>query len=325
IGSFVNIADERIKAKVTESLDDNVLCPPPLIQFNPNFQYGESMSELITELNLHPHLSNIFRGFHLYQHQEDAIRLGQKNMDFVVTSGTGSGKSVTFLANIFDYVLKNPGKGIKAVLVYPMNALINSQKEELNKFEENCKRYADSFGISFAKYSGQEGEKERLSVKEDLPDIILTNYMMLELIMTREGESGMRESMAKDMKFLVFDELHTYKGRQGADVAFLIRRIRANCMKDLLCIGTSATMSSGKGSINEQKKEVAQFANKIFGKSFTEHSIINETIVPLTKISGDIVDANDMKNCILKGVNFNSGEGEISNNAIVQWLENKVG
>lgn len=325
IGSFVNIADERIKEKVTESLNDNVLCPPPLIQFNPNFKYGASMGNLIQELGLHEHLRHIFHGYNLYQHQEDAIRIGQSNKDFVVTSGTGSGKSLTFLANIFDHVLKNPGKGIKAVLVYPMNALINSQEEELKKFEENCKIYADAFGISFKKYSGQENETARKLVRDELPDIILTNYMMLELIMTREGESGMRESMAKDLKFLVFDELHTYKGRQGADVAFLIRRLRANSNNDLLCIGTSATMSSGKGSIIDQKKDVAEFASKIFGKNLTEASIINETIVPLTIYNKDVENPAAFSACIEKGINDTEGEDVISQNLVVQWLEHKIG
>jgi len=143
--------------------------------------------------------------------------------------------------------------------------------------------------------------------------------------MTRESESGMRESMAKDMKFLVFDELHTYKGRQGADVAFLIRRIRANTKNNVLCIGTSATMSSGKGTIIDQKKEVAQFASKIFGKTLTATSIINETIVPLTKYTDEINNPDSFKNCITQGIDYNKSETEISKNIVVQWLEHKIG
>ena len=325
ISSFVNIADERIKEKVTSSLDEDVLCPSPLIQFNPNFKYGASIDSLCEELKIHQQLKYIFKGYQLYQHQEDAIRTGQKNMPFVVTSGTGSGKSLTYLANIFDYVLKKPGKGIKAVLVYPMNALINSQEEELNKFEENCKRYSDSFGITFKKYTGQENEQERTVVRENLPDILLTNYMMLELIMTRENENVIRTSLTKDLKYLIFDELHTYKGRQGADVALLIRRIKANCANEVFCIGTSATMSSGKGTIRNQKEEVAQFASKIFGQNFTHENIINETIVPITDAPDQLVSASEYNACIKEPINSNEGELSLAKNIIVRWLEHEIG
>jgi ATP-dependent helicase YprA (DUF1998 family) len=104
----------------------------------------------------------------------------------VVTSGTGSGKSLTFLGTVFNYVFSNERTtGVKAVLVYPMNALINSQEEEIRKYAD---RYGKDFPITFKKYTGQESEEKRQEVEANPPDILLTNYMMLELLLTRSRE-----------------------------------------------------------------------------------------------------------------------------------------
>ena len=87
-------------------------------------------------------------------------------------------------------------------------------------------------------------EASRQKMRESPPQILLTNYMMLELLLTRTRERALRDAIYEHLRFLVFDELHTYRGRQGADVAMLIRRIRSRCSHDVLCIGTSATMVS---------------------------------------------------------------------------------
>ncbi|MCR5862342.1 DEAD/DEAH box helicase [Flavobacterium sp. J372] len=102
------------------------------------------------------------------------------------------------------------------MLVYPMNALINSQYEEIKKYAEN---YGADFPITFAQYTGQESGDLREKIKTNQPDIILTNYMMLELIMTRQSENWLRNSIKENLKYVVYDELHTYRGRQGADVS----------------------------------------------------------------------------------------------------------
>ena len=326
ISSFINIEDERIKSMVSKNLDDKAMCPPPLIQFNPNFEKGATMLDLSQELGLDPKMNEIFRGYNLYYHQEQALRLGTNNKDFIVTSGTGSGKSVTYLANIFNYILTNKDKkGIKAIIVYPMNALINSQEEELNKFKENFERFNDNFPITYRKYTGQEGQTERDLIKQDPPDIILTNYMMLELIMTRMGELFIRDSMKEALKFLVFDELHTYKGRQGADVAYLIRRIRAHANNELHCIGTSATMSSGKGNMQDQKKEVAIVASKIFGKSFSHEQIINEKLEPATVRDENKLSKVALSNAISTVIDPDANETELGSFATSIWLEHIIG
>ena len=253
---------------------------------------------------LHPELAHVFEGYSLFRHQVEAITKGSEGFDYVVTSGTGSGKSLIFLASIFDHLLKNKsGKGIRAVIVYPMNALINSQSEEIKKFKDNYEKVTGKkFPITYAQYTGQEGKTERERIKNELPDIILTNYMMLELILTRSQEYSIRNSIYKNLKHLVFDELHTYRGRQGSDVALLIRRIKAQAQQKISCIGTSATMVSG-GNISERKEQVAKVATKIFGAEFTKDQIINESLFRCFEYSGTLPKPDDLKKAIESIIN----------------------
>src|SRR5206468_7960025 len=132
----------------------------------------------------------------------------------------------------------------------PMNALANSQDEELRKFLE--KDYPEGRSpVRFARYTGQEKADSREAIRGAPPDILLTNYMMLELLLTRAEDRELVRA-AQGLRFAVFDELHTYRGRQGADVALLIRRCqRAFGGHDIVCVGTSATMASA-GSTEEQ-------------------------------------------------------------------------
>jgi len=104
------------------------LWPEPLVQFNPTFESSKPIGDLVEEGILNPEFNFIFSGLkNLYKHQEEAIRIGVSGKEFIVTSGTGSGKSLTFLATIFNHIL-NQGdlvtNKIQAVVVYPMNALI---------------------------------------------------------------------------------------------------------------------------------------------------------------------------------------------------------
>ena len=168
--------------------------------------------------------------------------------NYVLTTGTGSGKSLSYIIPIVDQVLREGSGGrIKAIVVYPMNALANSQKAELEKFLSAG--YPDGKGpVTFERYTGQENDEERQDIIANPPDILLTNYVMLELILTRTDERQL-VAQAQDLRFLVLDELHTYRGRQGADVALLCRRVREACSAERLqCVGTSATLA-GEGTL----------------------------------------------------------------------------
>jgi superfamily II DNA/RNA helicase/very-short-patch-repair endonuclease len=214
----------------------------------------------------------------LHLHQEQAIRIANQDRPYVLTTGTGSGKSLSYIIPIVNHVLRRgTGQGIQAIVVYPMNALANSQREELDKF---LRRGFGDAGplVTYQRYTGQETQEQRDEISKNPPDIILTNYVMLELILTRINEREVVRQ-AKGLKFLVFDELHTYRGRQGADVAMLIRRCRDAFNKELMCVGTSATMATDGTSV-DQAQVVSDVATRIFGQTIESADIVGETLLP---------------------------------------------
>ncbi|MBN1430613.1 MAG: DEAD/DEAH box helicase [Anaerolineae bacterium] len=284
--SFVQIQDQHISKYVQESFDRGAFWPDALIQLNPNFKQGASIDELVGNGTLHPECGTIFRkgkaeGYgqplKLYQHQLEAIRVAQEGNNYVLTTGTGSGKSLAYIVPIVDHVLRRgSGRGIQAIIIYPMNALANSQYGELEKFLLHGYGAGHS-PVTFAKYTGQESEEERHAIINHPPDIILTNYVMLELLLTRPDERPLIDA-ATGMQFLVLDELHTYRGRQGADVALLVRRVRDRLEgAHLQTVGTSATLA-GEGTFDEQRSQVAAVATQLFGAPVLPEHIIGETL-----------------------------------------------
>lgn len=299
IKSFIHIRDEEIEKYVEQELNDGVLWPDPLIQLNPSFEPGGGIHDFVTQGILHQECDRIFRvdkaetggeghPLKLYKHQADAIHIAKSGRNYVLTTGTGSGKSLAYIIPIVDHVLqRGSGRGIQAIVVYPMNALANSQHGELTKFL--CHGYPDGKGpVTFERYTGQESDEERNRIMADPPDILLTNYVMLELILTRPRELPLIRA-SQGLRFLVLDELHTYRGRQGADVAMLVRRVRDTMTApNLQCIGTSATLA-GSGTYEEQRREVAGVASQLFGAHVNPESVIGETLSRTTRS----VDIND--------------------------------
>lgn len=292
--SFVPIKDERIRTHVARELDEGLLWPDPPLQLNPAFGSGGYIDDLVSEGVLHEECRRIFRtgkqpGPHetgeplrLHRHQADAIRVARGDESYVLTTGTGSGKSLAYIVPIVDHVLRmGPSDGrIKAIVVYPMNALANSQEEELRKFLGHG--YPDGKGpVTFRRYTGQESDEQREEIRKAAPDILLTNYVMLEYILTRPFDRKLIDA-AEGLSFLVLDELHTYRGRQGADVALLVRRVREACKAEgLRCVGTSATLA-GPGTATEQRTEVAKVGTRLFGTSVSPDAVIGETLQPAT-------------------------------------------
>jgi superfamily II DNA/RNA helicase len=327
IDSFINIADKKILNTVTKDFNSGNLYPEPLVQFNPSFEAGGKVEDLVNEGILANEFNHIFydekgHSWSIYKHQTEAIKKGNEGEGFIVTSGTGSGKSLTYISTIFNHLFKNPNKpGIKAIIVYPLNALINSQEAALKGFEENYKKKTgENFPFTYAKYTGQEKQDDRDKVIANSPDILLTNYMMLELLMVRKADEGLRNSFLDNIKFLVFDELHIYKGRQGADVSLLIRRIKAAATNEkIICIGTSATMATG--TIDEQKTEVARVATKFFDSRFNSENVIVESLT----YSTDAVIPSKEKLIEALGVGISEkSKDSILKNPIAIWLERTI-
>jgi len=291
VKSFINIRDERINKELDSHLAAGLLWPDPLIQLNPCFSPGESVDELVDSNILHNECRRIFRlktnlsdfgrPFRLHRHQVDAIKIAASGRNYVLTTGTGSGKSLAYIVPIVDHILRyGTGRGVQAVIVYPMNALANSQVNELEKFLHFGFPEGKS-PVTFRRYTGQESNDQQDEIVANPPDILLTNYVMLELLLTRPRERRLVRA-ASGLRFLVLDELHTYRGRQGADVAMLIRRARNAFSADRMqCVGTSATLASG-GSWAAQQAEVARVATLFFGAEVRPQEIIGETIKRVT-------------------------------------------
>jgi ATP-dependent helicase YprA (DUF1998 family) len=274
-GSFVQPRDQKISEFLEARLAKADQWPDPWLSLNPSFATGGTPSELIDAGLLHPGCDRIFRvkeypddpgreEIVFHRHQRDAIEAARTGGSYVLTTGTGSGKSLGYIVPIVDRILRErvtSKPGVKAIVVYPMNALANSQVEELRKFLH----YGFSLSerpVTLARYTGQEKPDERQRILAEPPDILLTNYVMLDLVLTRPDERQHLVSAARGLRFLVLDELHAYRGRQGADVAMLARRVRDACESpDVQVVGTSATIASG-GSARLRRHLVAEIATR---------------------------------------------------------------
>ena len=298
--SFTRIQADDIRTEVNQQYDAGRYWPEPLIQINPNYQRKGTVQELAESGVLHKLCGDIFqvdkaegdpKPLYLYAHQLEALAKGQDQKSFIVTTGTGSGKSLSFFLPVIDRILKakeaDNTQRTRAIVIYPMNALANSQLEELEKFLYGFPEGEKPFSV--ARYTGQESEAERKAIADDPPDILLTNFMMLELILTRYEDTDRRVvEHCHGLEFLVLDELHTYRGRQGADVALLVRRLRERLQApELVCIGTSATMSSDD-NMADRNKTVAAVASKLFAVSISEHDVIGETLERVTDPSKNV-------------------------------------
>ncbi|MFF4024042.1 DEAD/DEAH box helicase [Nocardia elegans] len=331
--SSVDPRDPTIAQYVADRIEKGEQWPEPWVSLNPMFATGGSITDLVAEDLLDPECKRIFRlksesgpvsdhPITLHRHQRDAIEIARSSSSYVLTTGTGSGKSLAYIIPIVDRVLRQQRQpGVKAIIVYPMNALANSQLGELTKFL----RWGYPEGgepVTFARYTGQEKDEERERILRDPPDILLTNYVMLELVLTRPEERRRLVDAARGLQFLVLDELHTYRGRQGADVAMLVRRVRNACESpNLQCVGTSATMASS-GTTADQKKVVAEVASNIFGTEVTADRVIGETLDRAT--TGDPEDQAGLAANVRAG-GVHGDYADIAGSPLASWIEQTFG
>lgn len=291
--SFTRIKSEDVKTFVDDAYNSQRYWPAPLVQVNPNFRLGHTIDELVKTGSLHAECGRIFRAgksassagvsLRLFKHQEEAIGFAQTGASYVLTTGTGSGKSLAYFVPIIHAILQakehDNTPRTRAIIIYPMNALANSQLEELGKFLAD---YGSKPPVTYGRYTGQESDEDRQYLASNPPDILLTNFMMLELLMTRQDDKDKAVVRnAKGLRFLVLDELHTYRGRQGADVAILVRRVREALSDDLQCIGTSATMAT-EGTEEAKNTLVADVARRLFGTPIDASNVITETLQRVT-------------------------------------------
>jgi ATP-dependent helicase YprA (DUF1998 family) len=294
VRSFFTVADDRAGDFIERELVEEArLWPEALLQVSPSYARVASVDELAASGVLLPETAQIFRNdrgepFYLYQHQAEALERAGRRESYVVTSGTGSGKSLTYFLPIIDAFLRQPTPRdrVAALVVYPMNALVNSQLEALKKLKRGYEqRTGRRFPVSFAKYTGDVQGDARREVQTRPPQILLTNYVMAELLLVRpDDQSLLPHAGPEGLRYFVFDELHTYRGRQGADVAMLIRRLKErSASAEVICVGTSATMVASREATPLQRREtVAAFASQVFGRAITQSQVIEETLEPFT-------------------------------------------
>jgi Lhr-like helicase len=330
--SFTVIRAEDIRNQVEAIYAEGRFWPDPLIQINPNYKAGANLGALIAGGALEPRTAEIFRAegkpLSLYKHQEQAIALAAQAESFVVTTGTGSGKSLCFFIPIVSAILAEKRVGgaprTRAIIIYPMNALANSQLEELDKFAGNV---PGERPVTFARYTGQENSDERRWVADNPPDILLTNFMMLELLMTRQDEVDRKViGNCEGLRFLVLDELHTYRGHQGADVALLVRRVRERLSPEKLqCIGTSATMAS-EGSIEDKSRLVARVASKLFSVDIPESNVIVETLERVTDSAQNSSSVKPLLGpAIDAGIRVDLSDADFRRHPLAIWVETRLG
>lgn len=238
-------------------------------------------------------------GFPPFQHQVDAFaRLGgAEARSTLVATGTGSGKTESYLWPILDHCRQQKDEpGIKAILIYPMNALATDQARRiataLNTIPELKGVRAGIYADAEPKNATHEVTADSIithrdTIRRNPPDILLTNYKMLDYLLLRSRDKPLWELNGPEtLRFLVVDEMHTFDGAQGADLALLIRRLKYRLKtpeKHLVCIGSSATLGAGE----DAKAELRSYAETIFGEPFDEGAVITETRRRPHEVFGD--------------------------------------
>jgi hypothetical protein len=271
----------------------------PFLEAIPDFPKGRSLRQLVEEGILHEGFSCLGPPVYerpLHRHQEQAIRdvvTDKKNV--VVATGTGSGKTECFLFPLIDSLLKAElsGKpGIRAIIVYPLNALANDQLYQ--RLAPILAGKLADYGLTVGRYTGQTKpgvSRDQIAaqllasdfIKQIFPDgippnwllsreemldsppnVLVTNYAMLEHLLLLPHNRPLFHGV--DLQFLVLDELHSYTGTQATEVAMLLRKLlnRYAKGKDVRCVGTSASLSSE----SNEKEKVARFASRLFHAPF---------------------------------------------------------
>ncbi|MFJ3627529.1 DEAD/DEAH box helicase [Streptomyces albidoflavus] len=229
-------------------------------------------------------------GFAPYRHQVKAWQrlstLAKAAEPTLVTTGTGSGKTESFLIPVLDHCRREKARGrsgVKAVLLYPMNALATDQAGRIGEYLTQPELAQVTAGL----YIGDRPDTDfrrvmtrREQMRQSPPDVLVTNYKMLDLLLQRAEDRPLWEDA--DITFVVLDEFHTYDGAQGTDVAMLLRRLAATVgvsrpgrpLGGICPVATSATL--GEGRPGAGAGGLLEVAEQVFGVPFDEDAVIGE-------------------------------------------------
>lgn len=335
LNTIFEISDENYSKQFKKELENQKsFAAGPYLDVTDSFIKGKSINEFIEEGALASGFTNIKMSLTrpLYKHQEEAILKASNGHNIVVSTGTGSGKTESFLLPILNHIIKEHengtlGVGVRALLIYPMNALANDQVERLREL------LCDYPQITFGSYTGQTKHKfeealaeykslnngqvpkkneliSRDKIKEAPPHILITNYAMLEYLMLRPDDSVFfSQEYADKWKYIVLDEAHVYNGSTGIEVSMLLRRVKALLENDnIQYILTSATLGGGKDN-----KEVAQFAGNLCDAEFEEGDIIRAKRIKHDNVQQNYELDRNFYNSISKLLNNGISDSKICN------------
>lgn len=315
ISTLFNISDKEYHDQfINELKKKNMIAKGPFLDISDSYKTGRSISELIDEgvasnkfVDLEGDIPDSSKELQLnrglYKHQETALRKAAEGRNLIVTTGTGSGKTECFIIPIINHLLREAengtlDSGVRAILIYPMNALANDQMKRLRNLLKNYPQI--TFGVynSSTKQTDENGIAEygkiykdasgkplkplknevisRKRMQEVPPHILVTNYAMLEYMMLRPKDDA-AFSGAK-LRFLVLDEAHIYRGATGIETSMLLKRLKARISDPtkVLHILTSATLG-GK----EADNDIVKFAKTLCSADFrTEDIIRSQTVRP---------------------------------------------
>ncbi|MEW6745010.1 MAG: DEAD/DEAH box helicase [Planctomycetota bacterium] len=301
--------DPELRASFEAALEAGSLVRGPYLESTPVYKTHVTTRELLHELLGHEVEQALVTSLdperRLYLHQEEALRRLWAERNVVVATGTGSGKTEAFLLPIllelYRETLHNERRpGVRALILYPMNALANDQRQRLGKLAQRLKENGSRFAFTFGRYTGDTPEDEndtkrharqqvrlpgelvlRREMREEPPDILLTNYSMLEYLLLRPYDSPLfDDGNGETWRFVVLDEAHQYRGTKGMEMAMLLRRLKQRLREGgletrLRCIATSASL----GGREADRDGLARFAEALFGEGFTKDDVILETCI----------------------------------------------
>ena len=230
-----------------------------------------------------------------FQHQLECWQhlLDDVPRSVLVTSGTGSGKTECFLVPILEDLAREraavrPLTGVRALFLYPLNALINSQRDRLRAW---CSGFGND--IRFCLYNGEtpetvpadkqrRAEAEQLSrklIRECPAPILVTNSTMLEYMLVRTEDRPIVDKSRGKLRWIVLDEAHTYIGSQAAEMALLLRRVLHRFEmdpSDVRFVATSATIG-GENAAGDLQRFLADVSGAPLDRV---HVVSGERFVP---------------------------------------------
>ncbi|WP_320777933.1 DEAD/DEAH box helicase [Streptomyces sp. CRN 30] len=248
-------------------------------------------------------------GFTPWRHQAKAWQRlstlgGRAAEPTLVTTGTGSGKTESFLVPVLDHCRRQKAlgrRGVKAVLLYPMNALATDQAGRISDYLAG----PDLAQVSAGLYIGDRPDTDfrrvltrREEMRQSPPDVLVTNYKMLDLLLQRGEDRALWEGA--EVAYVVLDEFHTYDGAQGTDVAMLLRRLAAAVGAALpgrplgtICpVATSATLGAGRADREDRVGTAAggirDVAEQVFGMPFPVETVIGEERMSAEQFTGEV-------------------------------------